>query len=243
MSSAATAALQPESKLRRSNIYRVLRASDANFVELGDAAVVSDYGNISAEAERARRLGLADLSPLPRFGFKGNGTAEWLASRGLEIPADSNRATRQGDGGLALRLAPREIVILGDVHGGNGTPQSLREAWDSESLPPASPRGFPMPRNETHAWFLVTGSESAKMFAKICGVDLRPDYFSNGSIAQTSFARSNGIAVRDDQGETLAFHFLMDCASAEYMWGCLLDAMAEFDGGPVGLEAIWKLSA
>jgi sarcosine oxidase subunit gamma len=243
MSSASTAALQPESKLRRSNIYRVLRASGANFVELCDAAVVSDFGNIGTEVERAKRMGLADLSPLPRFGFKGNGTAEWLASQGLEVPADSNRATGQSDGGLALRLAPREIVVLGDVRGQNGMPQRLQDAWNSEPLPPPSPRGFPMPRNETHAWFLVTGSESAKMFAKICAVDLRPDYFSNGSIAQTSFARSNGIAVRDDQGEILAYHFLMDCASAEYMWGCLLDAMAEFDGGPVGLEAIWKLKA
>jgi len=26
------------------------------------------------------------------------------------------------------------------------------------------------------------------------------------------------------------------------MWGCLLDAMGEFDGGPVGLEAILNLT-
>jgi sarcosine oxidase subunit gamma len=243
MSSQSSPAVAPESSLRRSGIYRVLRASGANFAALGDSAVVADFGDCGAEAARVRHLGLADLSTLPRFGFKGKGTADWLAQEGIAVPEQSNRATRQKDGGLALRLAPQEIVVLGDLKGANGTPRRLRAAWEAQGLPPQSPRGFPMPRDETHAWFMVTGTESAAMFAKLCGVDLRPGSFANGAIAQSSFARSNGIAVRDDLGELLAYHFLMDSASAEYMWGCLLDAMEEFGGGPIGLEALWALGA
>jgi sarcosine oxidase subunit gamma len=80
------------------------------------------------------------------------------------------------------------------------------------------------------------------MVAKICGVDLRPGKFADGRIAQTSMARMNGVVIRDDQGETLAYHLLGDSASAEYLWGCLIDAMAEFDGAPVGLAAVRALN-
>ena len=73
------------------------------------------------------------------------------------------------------------------------------------------------------------------MFAKICGVDLRPHHFADGRIAQTSLAKMSAIVIRADLGRTPAFHLLADSASAEYLWGCLLDAMAEFDGAPVGL--------
>ena len=80
------------------------------------------------------------------------------------------------------------------------------------------------------------------MFAKICGIDLRPKAFEMHAIAQTSVARTNAIIIRDDIADTPAFHMLGDSASAGYMWGCLLDAMAEFDGGPVGLQAVLGLA-
>ena len=65
---------------------------------------------------------------------------------------------------------------------------------------------------------------------------------TDGQIAQTSLARMNGMIVRDDQGGTLAYHVLGDGASGEYLWDCLLDAMAEFDGAPVGLDAVRALA-
>ena len=39
------------------------------------------------------------------------------------------------------------------------------------------------------------------MFAKICGVDLRPQHFAVGRIAQTSVAKMSGIIIRADLGE------------------------------------------
>ncbi len=76
------------------------------------------------------------------------------------------------------------------------------------------------------------------MFAKLCGVDLRPAKFASGRIAQTSIARLNGIVIRDDKGELPAYHLLVDSASAGYLWGCLRDAMTEFGGTPIGLRAL-----
>ena len=40
-----------------------------------------------------------------------------------------------------------------------------------------------------------------------------------------------------------AFHLLVDSASAEYVWRCVIDAMAEFGGRPAGLSALLELTA
>jgi sarcosine oxidase subunit gamma len=234
--------LDPTDFKRRSFLYRKLRDAGARFGELAGGAVALDYGDPTKEAETARRMGLADLSVLPRTGFKGAGTAEWLAAQGVVLPEESNQAARQADGALAARLAPRELHILGDLEGSGALIERLESAWAAEPLPPQSPRGYPVPRRETHAWFLVTGASAAAMFAKICGVDLRPDRFADGRIAQTSVARANAVVIRDDRHGTLAYHLLVDSASADFFWPAVLDAMAEFEGAPVGLGAVQGLA-
>lgn len=229
--------VQPTAFRRRSFVYRKLVEAGARFREGNDAAVAMDFGSPEGESATLRRMGLVDLSPLPRIGFKGAGTADWLAAQGVAVPRESNRAERQADGGLAPRLAPGEVWVLSGLND-EDRPDALLAAWNAEPLPPETPRGFPLPRGETHAWFRITGSESAAMFAKVGGVDLRPAKFPDGGIAQTSVARLNCVIVRDDLGDTLAFHLLCDSASAMYLWGCLLDAMAEFEGAPIGLTAL-----
>jgi sarcosine oxidase subunit gamma len=53
----------------------------------------------------------------------------------------------------------------------------------------------------------------------------------------------NATIIRADLGSTLAFHLLADIASAEYLWTCVEDAIAEYDGGIVGLAALRSLQA
>jgi len=235
---AAATNVEPNAYARRSFLYRKLAATGANFGEVGGAAAALDFGDPDGEAQIARRLGLADLSVLPHTGFKGAGVVAWLRGQGVEVSEAPNWAPRQAGGGLALRQAAAEVTILGDLSGAGGWPERLRQAWRAEPVPPPSPRGFPMPRDETHAWLAVTGAHAAAMFAKLCGVDLRAPAFPQGRVAQTSIARLNGVIVRDDRGGTPFFHLLTDCAAAEYLWDCLRDAMAEFDGRPVGLTAL-----
>lgn len=233
----------PADFLSRSFVTRKLAPLNANFEALGDAAVAMDFGDPAGEAETARRLGLCDLSPLPRLGIKGAGTADWLVGQGIELPPESNRTVRQKSGVLAARLAPAELLLLAGLAGDGAPLDALAAAWRAEPTPPQSPRGYLLPRQHSHFWFLLSGASTAAMFAKICGVDLRPGKFADGRIAQTSMARMNGVVIREDQGETLAYHLLGDSASAEYLWGCLIDAMAEFDGAPIGLAAARALTA
>ncbi len=228
---------------RRGFLDRKLAEAGAIFDTLGGAAVALEYGDRKAELEAARRLGLADLSVLPRTGFKGAGTPEWLAGQGVGLPKESNRVARQKGGELAARLAPNELLILGGLSGTKGgLPDALEAAWAAESLAPETPRGYPLPRRDSHAWILVSGAEAPALFAKLCGVDLRPGKFDDLAIAQTSIAGIAGVIIRDDRGGQLAYHLLCDSASAAYLWDCLVDAMAEFDGRPVGLAAVRALA-
>jgi sarcosine oxidase subunit gamma len=227
-------AARPRHATRRSFHYRDLVAAGARFRSLDDAMVAADYGG-GGEVETAQRLGLADLSPLHRTGFKGPMLADWMASQGLPIGADSNRAYRQ-QGSLAAKLAATEVIVLGSLDGEERIVADLDMAWSYDVA-----GIWPVPRRDASFWFMVTGERAPAIFAKICGVDMRAKSFPNHQIAQTSVARSTAIIVRDDLGSTPAFHLLGDSASASFMWGALLDAMAEFGGKPIGLDALLKL--
>ncbi len=235
-------ALEPDTQLRRSFIYRKLEEQGAQFEAINGAAVAMSYGDDPEdEARLARRLGIADLSPLPRTGFKGAGTVEWLQSQDVTIGPDSNRAYRQAGGEMALRLSPSEILLIDSIEGSGRFIAKLNEAWSWGSAAPRKPIGYPLPRADSHAWFALSGEYCATMFSKICGIDLRAHKFADGQIAQTSVAKMSGIVLRHDFGAVPGYHLLADSASADYLWDCLQDAMNEFDGGPVGLATLREL--
>ena len=223
--------------LRRPFHYRDLEKAGAGFRQVADATIAWAYGgDKTSERETALNLGIADLSPLPRTGYKGRDIGKWLTRQKLKVGEASNQAYPCGKGSLAARLAPGEVVILGALDGKDPLPARLDAAWtDRNGL------CFPVPRRDASFWFLLTGARCTDMFAKVCGVDLRDRSFANHAIAQTSLARSNAIIIRDDLKRAPAFHILGDSASAGYMWMCLLDAMEEFGGKPVGLEAVLGL--
>ena len=213
----------PATLPRRSFVYRRLVQCGASF----DAS-----GNAIRTDQDAAHAGvvICDLSLSPRGGFKGRDALSWLRGHDVRVPEENNRAMRLDDTGLTCRLAPGEALILarGDIV------DRLQTSRASEK-----PAGcFTVPRADSHAWFRIAGDEAAHMLAKVCGVDLRPDQFGNLEIAQTIVARLSAIIVRDDIGETLAYHLLADSASALYLWDCLVDAMAEFGGAVVGTETL-----
>ena len=231
--------LDPAELPRRSPVYRELKDAGARFVESYGGAVAEDFGKVSHdEVDIAKNLAISDFSLLPHFGFKGRQAVDWLRLQGLHIGDQDNVAYRQSDGALAAKLAPREVLLIGDVAGRSDLCARFVENMSIDDEVEA----FPVPRGDGYFWFLISGKFAGAMFAKICGVDLRPKYFGELEIAQTSVARMNVVVVRCDLGETLAYQVLGDVASASYLWSCLLEAMAEFNGGLVGHSAIRELA-
>ena len=228
------AALRPEDRIRRSHLYRVCRDAGARWTDVNGFAAPAHYGDASAEAAAAKELAMADLTALPRSGFKGWGMADWASGQGVALP-EPNRAALQEDGTLACRLSAGELLLLADG-GEAGLIGRLDRAWSIEDAV-----CYPVPRADASARIAVTGAAAAPMMAKICGVDLRQHRFGNHGIAQTSVARMNVIVIRRDRGGTHALDLVFDSASAVYLWECLADAMAEFGGRAVGLEALRSL--
>lgn len=59
---------------------------------------------------------------------------------------------------------------------------------------------------------------------------MRRHVFQGDDVAQTPVARLNAIVIRQDD----RYHLLADSAFTEYLWSCLIDAMAEFKGSIAG---------
>lgn len=225
----------PEQHLRRTPLRTALAEAGARWTSAGDSAISDGLGSVEA----ARHLAIADLSPLPRLGFKGRETIAAVAKRGITVEAAPNRAFRQPDGGLCLVLAPGEVILLSPLAGDGGKLQRLHDEWSLDS----GERSYPLLRGDSHAWFVITGTKAPEMFAKICAVDLRLEKFPDLSIAQTSVAKLSAIVTRADIGPTPAFHILADSASALYFFGCLMDAAQEFGSSIACLNVLRNLES
>jgi sarcosine oxidase subunit gamma len=213
----------------------MLEAAHATWRDLGDAAIADAIGGQTG----APKLVIADLSPLPRLGFKGRGTLEAMRARGVTLEVTPNRAFRQADGGLCLVLAPGEVILLSNLAGDGAHFDRWLADWRIED----EERTYPLLRRDSHAWLAVAGADAPAMFAKICAVDLRPEKFANLDIAQTSAAKMTAIITRADIGNVITFHVLADSAAALYFSTCLLDAAEEFQGRFVGIKALQDLGA
>lgn len=232
-----TRATQPDEALRRSGLYRKLKAGGAVFGHTADGILPVRYREGGDETVTARHLGLAELSILPRLGFKGRAVLSQMNTKGVTLEFRPNRAFRQDDGTLAAVLAMTEVLLLSPLNGMAPKLATLAADWSIGT----ADGSYLVPRQDSHFRFLITGEHAPSMFAKICGVDLRLKSFEDLAVAQTSIAKSTAIVIRNDLGKTPAYHLLGDSASAGYMWDCLLDAMGEFGGRPVGLDALLTL--
>jgi sarcosine oxidase subunit gamma len=213
----------------------MLDGEQAAWRDLGDTVIADAVG----DGRTVRSLAIADLSPLPRVGFKGRGTIEAMKKRGVAVDATPNRAFRQTDGGLCLVLAPGEVILLSNLAGEGAKLDEMVNSWRIED----EERTYPLLRRDSHAWIAVTGAFAPALFAKICAIDLRLDKFPDLAIAQTSIAKMSAILTRADIGGTPAYHVLADSAAALYFCSCLTDAAGEFGGEIVGVGALRELES
>lgn len=179
-------------------------------------------------------LVIADLSELPRLGFKGRGTLAAMQARGLHLANTPNRAFRQDDGSLCMVLAASEVFLLGSLDGESGQFAELEKNWRIED----NEKTYSMPRRHSHSWFALQGDAAPELFSKLCAVDLKSHVFGDLSIAQTSVARLSAIILRADSGGQLLYHLLSDSAASAYMLACLKDAADEFGGTMIDASAL-----
>jgi sarcosine oxidase subunit gamma len=209
----------------------------AVFAQSDESAVVARYADPVDEAAQARNLAIVDLGTLPRVGFKGGDCEHWLAESGVLIPDRPNMAVRQMGRGLVLRLSRQEFMLLPDPTARETSVNDL----DAGRAFASGRRIYALQRQHSHCWFAVCGNLADSLLAKLCAIDLRPAKFVDLRIAQTSVARLSAIVVRVDIAKIPCFYCLCDVTAAEYLWTTLVDAMQEFDGRPVGTDALRHL--
>ena len=239
------ASLDPTTGMRRSQLYRRHINNKAVFKNTGYGYdfVVSHYDNGNdqhTELDQARSMAICDLSTLPKIGFKGSGAPSWAESQGVKLPDSANRSIIQSDGCLVAKLSDQELLVLSDILAKSHQVAALAEQSTRDHLDNDT-QTYLLPRGDSHCWLAVTGEQAAEMFSKVCGVDLRPHKFALGNIAQTSVAKTNVIVIRQDLGQTLSYYILCDISATEFLWDCLLDAMQEYAGSPVGISALEDL--
>lgn len=234
--------ITPDKFVRRSFLYRKFDASQTTWTKINDYATVSSVIDQKNEIDHAQHLALSDLSYLQRIGFKGTGAIEWLGNQNINIPTNINTALPTDDGCLVARLGNNDILILDSIKNQTNLPKTLEQTWQQDYSQFNKPCGFIMPRQDSHACFSISGDYIAEMFAKLCAIDLRITKFENNMIAQTSLARLGAIIIRHDLNALTNYLILVESASAEYGWDCLIDAMQEFNGQIIGTSALLKLA-
>ncbi|WP_046270429.1 sarcosine oxidase subunit gamma [Pseudomonas syringae] len=168
---------------------------------------------------------LQDLIDRPRVGFRGTQSADYLKARGFSLPEAPNRAVTQADGSHVARLSQTEYLLLGSPLDDGQRIADEEARWELDHS-----ANYLLPREDSHAWLQLSGACIAEVMAKLCGVDLRPEAFAPGSVAQTSAARINVIVINLGAQAEPCFQILFDRASLAYFKDAMLDAMTEFGG-------------
>src|SRR5210317_2281073 len=182
-------AVNPLQCARRSMLYRWHERHDASFIEHAGAIVVANYAGGPAELAAARELGLCDLSTLPRWGVTGRGATASLTDVGFDVPPVVNRSARQVNGDVLARLSDHEYLLLSTGLLITAEPPAGFPYLGDHAAGPV----YELPRQDSHAWFALTGRKAPTILAGICGVDMRDVAFADGDVAQTSIARVSAV--------------------------------------------------
>ncbi|NOG32236.1 sarcosine oxidase [Halomonas sp. TBZ9] len=226
------ATLQEALAPKRTPLYHLHQARSGNdhWQPLNGYAVEGAPDD-SKEANVARltQCSLSDLSALARLGVRGQKAAGFLTQHGYQLPSAPNQAVKQPDGSLVARLSASEYLLLGSLADAGQRISQHETQWPSHQS-----GVYCLPRQDTHAWLALSGPHISAVMAKLCGVDMRPNVFAPGQVAQTAVARANAIVINAGA----CFYLLVDTALACYFWSVMLDAMQEFDGQPLSVTAL-----
>lgn len=217
------------------HLYQAERSPIQNIVEnyqaFGDGKLFLQRQLDNSHAVQS--CGLVDLTNLARVGFRGLDAAQYLAAQGFTLPEKPNTLITQSDGSQVARLSATEYMILGGLQDFGERIAQLEKAWVMNDQ-----LNYLLPRQDSHAWFQITGVYLAPIMAKICAVDLSPDVFTIGQVVQSSVARINAIIMNVSDEKTSKFNILCDRTMALYLWDVVLDAMQEFNGEVLGINAL-----
>lgn len=170
----------------------------------GDSAIAETVPGESAAA--AKRAGVCDLSPLPRFGAAGECS---------DSAPPLNAAAISEDGGIVCRLGEDEILVLASPAG--------KTAAAKQYMP--APRLL-IPRRDSHCQIGVRGARAADVLARLCAAP--PPEFP--ALLQTRAAETAALIIPEPRIAAGAFYILADSGYAAHVWEAVCETALRLDG-------------
>jgi glycine cleavage system aminomethyltransferase T len=91
----------------------------------------------------------------------------------------------------------------------------------------------------SYAALTILGPQARETIARFCALDLRPHLAPPHSFRPGSVARQPGMIIVEAENR---FLLLFGWAVAEYVWTVVEDAARQLGGGPIGADALARLS-
>lgn len=211
----------------------IAKLKNLTYKEFGQGKSFLDDSHPSVE-QIIQQCALVDLTNLSRVGFRGVDSASYLQNLGYRLPDQANTTLQQQHGEYVVRLSATEYLILGSLTDFGEHVATIEQQWQMHD----EQANYLLPRQDSHAWFQISGNYIAEVMAKLCAIDLSSSHFVVGAVVQTSVARINAIIINVSTTSIPTFNILCDRASAMYLWEVLLDAMHEFNGQVVGINSL-----
>jgi sarcosine oxidase, subunit gamma len=187
--------------------------------------MVSAFG--PNDREISRIVGIGDASARRRTGFKGPGTAAWLAQQLVPVPGQPNRWEPLPEGGLVARLGRTEFLI----EDARGDPTCGR--LEALPIPPAV---YPVLRQD--AELVLTGSRAGDLLLQTCSIDFAALDAGARPVVLTSMVGVGVTVLVEAHEAARRYRIWCDGTYAAYLWTTLVDVARDLGGGPVGLEAL-----
>jgi sarcosine oxidase, subunit gamma len=163
--------------------------------------------------------GVFPCTPGTRFGVKGAGAADWLAARGIAVPAAANRVGHWpgAGGGRCLRLGTTEFLVEYD-------------APDS-SVPVAAPGDAAWILLRSDCSLLLDGPPWPAALSQACSFDFDRLHQEPDLVVMTLLAGISVVLAREPRAPAppLALRLWCDASYGNYLQNCLQQLAAPGD--------------
>jgi aminomethyltransferase len=220
--------------VRLTALYHEHVAAGAALVERNGWLLPRSYGNPAAEQTALREtVGLLDISESGKIGLKSDDLDAALGAAfkgigrvgvGMALPAGDRGTTR------VCRLTEGQALLVTAPDALRGTLDALGKVASAHTC--------------THLTDLTSalcglrlvGPRAPAVLERLSWLDLAPDRFTDGALAQGSVARIHALIVRRDMVGLTGYDLYVDRDLGAYLWNVLLEQGAPLGLKPVGYE-------
>ncbi|HKO25642.1 MAG TPA: hypothetical protein VJY65_13005 [Chloroflexota bacterium] len=222
--------------VRLTALYHAHVAAGAALVERDGWLLPRSYGNPTVEQTAVREaVGLLDISESGKLDLKSDDLDAALgdAFKGI-VHVEVGRAVPAGEGGKTrvCRLTEGQALLVTAPDALQGTLNALGKVASAQTC--------------THVTDLTSalcglrlvGPRAPAVLERLSWLDLVPDRFADGALAQGSVARIHALIVRRDMVGLTGYDLYVDRDLGAYLWDVLLEQGAPLGLKPVGHQVI-----